>query len=568
MVSLKSEIQCYNGLKKKNICNKADDKSKNLSYIFKNGKWHLETKWVGYTEIISFLNSLGRSKLDGLKIWVTIWNEINTKSKHANNYKPLFYSLKIKSGKNIPTELIGKRVYIQNTDYYFKNGWYYKKFQKRKNCVSITQSFYTSLMQKVDKNWLQVPSWTAVKIRHAIFQQFYKKFEAFVDIKDKKQNAKSKRKPNLYVGKFELEESENSWIRAFYEHVRSLKTKEAALIKLRNNFPVIFNYFESTRYESSLSDKSSNVITDSPSRIDILIPRKTSVKERGVISTKSDLSKVIFSESTKTVKNAQNSKQKWKNINIKIFPKDLNSPFDLNQDLARTLSKLGEYIIFLTPNEGIYAPYLFKVLRSFNTQSLACLLNALITSLGYKDVIKTPRLNALKAYHSTSIIDKQLPRSLKRRIFYIFSNKAYRRTGWSYKLSQELFIPIREICDVNKKKTYSLIDPISGKLLKTDIRMQTFLRRSLGIEGYPTIYISKFDVEIIGAAARVLLQEKSFCQIDAPNIVKLNEFFKENLSIFKAKREPDYFSKFHISCSYKLSISKSKGFVQINFKKL
>lgn len=540
MISLKSEIQFYNGLKEKNICNKDDDKSKNLSYIFKNGKWHLETKWIGYTEILNFLNSLGRSRLDGLKIWVTIRKEINSISKNAADYKPLFYSLKIRSGKNIPTELIGKRVYIQNNDYYFKNGWYYKKFQKRKNCVSITHSFYTSLMQKVDKDWLQVPSWTAVKIRHAIFQQFYKEFEAFIDIKEKKHNAKSKRKPNLYIGKFELDESENSWIRAFYDHIRGLKTKEAALINLRNNFPTIFNYFESTRYESSLSDKPSNVITDTPSRIDILMPRKSIVKKENEICLESDHLKTISSISAQNVKNSQNSKQILKNINITVFPKDSKPPFDLNKDLIRILSEFAEDILFLTPYEGFYAPDLFKLLRSLNTYSLTYLLNALIISKGYSALIVSAKTEGIKDYYSTSIMSKQLPEFLKKKTFHIFPNKAYRGTVWSYKISSELFIPVRATYTFSKKKTYTIIDSNSRKPIRKELGVQSFIRKSLGIEGIPTVYVSDYNIDMIGAAARTLLQEKYIKKTDAPNVNKLNEFFKENPFVFKANRDPDF----------------------------
>ena len=537
--SVENKKKVSNDLKTVVSSQSHSSKLKNTGYIFKDGKWHMETEWFGYPTLSNYFQNLSRSKLDGLKLWVQFRNELEAASMKNRVNKPLYYSLKIEPGRDIPQKLIGKRVYVQNQKLYFKDGWNPNKFNypKDKPVVSYFQKY---CMDKIDKTWLNVPPWTAVKIRHAIFQQFYKKIPTFAEVKNKSQNARSKRKPDIYIGKFDIEASENSWIRAFYEHMRGLKTKEFAMLNLKSKFPKVYQYFTSMRYEEILPDRPLDLITASPSRYELLIPVKSPINgiKKKNISIKAVLpQKIAKREPTVT----PNPKFEWEKVILKANLKYTQIPPNFYKDITKTTCVFGKDIMFQTPYNGIYAPDLFKTLRSFSTHSKVYLLNSLIALKGYNTIIEDANTGGLAAYQPTSEIDRQLPESLRGETFLVFKDKGNRyKAKWSKHLSNELFMPIRELSNIKKKKTYSFTDPQNGQQVKKYIRVQPFLRKSIGIEGNPTLYVSKYDIETLGAAARLLLQEESHYISDAPNLRKLNEFFKINPTLFKATKEPGF----------------------------
>ncbi len=310
------------------------------------------------------------------------------------------------------------------------------------------------------------------------------------------------------------------------------------MLNLKNKSPEVYQYYTSIRYEEILPDKTLDLIAASPLRFDLLIPVKSpinGIKKRNVSTNEVLPQKIAKEEPTVT----PSPKIDWKKVNLKANLKYIKIPPNFHKDILRTISEYGEDIMYQTPYNGIYAPDLFKTLRSFSTHSKVYLLNALIALKGYNPIIEDVNTGGLAAYQPTSDIDRQLPESLRGETFFVFKGNRY-RANWSKSLSNELFMPIRELSDIKKKKTYFFTDPLNGKLVKKNIRIQPFLRKSLGIEGNPTLFVSKYDIKTLGAAARLLLQEESHYISDAPNLRKLNEFFKKNNALFKATREPGF----------------------------
>ncbi|MFW9856484.1 MAG: hypothetical protein ACFFFG_15640 [Candidatus Thorarchaeota archaeon] len=189
-----------------------------------------------------------KSPLEGFKYWIRFEQDL----KIGSMKQPYYYSLLIKPDKNIPDVVHEKRIYIQNRSSFFKNGWDARNFYQHSTRNEAVSSFQKIVMERIDK-WLNISPWTAVKIRHSIYEQFYEKKPAFSEIRKKITTTKSKKKPSLFIAKFNLENSQPLWIKAFNEYMNKLKNKESFLQDLKIRYPDVYQYYTSEENTRNLS---------------------------------------------------------------------------------------------------------------------------------------------------------------------------------------------------------------------------------------------------------------------------------------------------------------------------
>lgn len=461
--------------------------SNQMGYIQKDGKWHIETNWIGYTSIQRFLQSLENHQVEGFSLWLKFKNESVTPS-----LKRLYYDLRISPGKNIPAELVNRRVYIQNNKRYFGNGWNHSKFVHRPSKVNPVSNFQDFFLEKLDNKWFDVSPRTAKKIRENIFQQFLGKDTTFEEITKKLGSGERKRIPDLFIEKFDLEKSENSWIRAFHEYLHNLKPEylTKTLLKFKDKFPNTLDYFLSKRYEIGLPTELKNHLMT---------------------------------------------------IKLEIEQSNISIPNSFQDSFDETIKKYGNDIMFQTQNSGIYSPYLFDTIRSLGTHSKALLLNSLIAAKTNITVIDKAKTLDLSFYQPTLEINHQFPEKLRNRTFFVFKDSSYTNKKWSKVFSKKLSVPIVDLCNMIQKKKYSFTDPSTGRIVNEWLNPTSFIRKSLGIKGRSTIYVSKYNINTIESATRLVLQEKKVK--NAPDVAKLTNFFKKHPTLAKATRKPELLYK-------------------------
>ncbi len=457
--------------------------SDQIGYVQKDGKWHIETNWIGYPSIQMFLHRLDKHQIKGFNLWLQIRNELS----NTTSNKRIYYDIRVNPGQNIPPELENRRVYIQNNKRYFNDGWNHSKFVHRPKSINTVIHFQDSFLEKMDNKWFKIHPRTAKKIRDAIYQQFSEKYTTFKEIRTKLESGERRRTPDLFFEKFDLLKTESSWIRLFQEYLVESKPKNLAndLLKLRENSPDCFDYFLSTRYEirypSELKNRS------------LAIELKI---EHGLGSISNNLQKNL-------------------NEILKAHEKD---------------------IMFQSPDSGFYSPHLFRTLESLGTHSNVLLLNSLIAAKEKTTVIDNARTLDLSFYEPTSKMNLQLPENLRNKTLFVFNDYSYTNAKWSQVLSKELSTPIQKLCNIERGKMYPFTDPNTRRLIRKWLNITSFIRESFGITGKSTIFVSNYKLDTIGSAARLLLQEKKFK--DAPDVEKLKDFFKTNPTLFQAIRTP------------------------------
>ncbi|MHA2245612.1 MAG: hypothetical protein ACXADY_11665 [Candidatus Hodarchaeales archaeon] len=178
---------------------------KNAGLIKKEGKWFLETTWENYHSVKKYLNNHSMKSFS-----FQLWADIRTRKPlyFVKNHpsKNLYHSTVIKKSPKIPPGLVKTRLYIRNTDLFFKNGFSEDRFYQ-----STVKEFERSFMKKLT-NW-GIRQDRYKEIRDEIFKQYFDKYgKVFNRVKT------IHKKPMILKLEYPIDSLENSFIRCFNEH--------------------------------------------------------------------------------------------------------------------------------------------------------------------------------------------------------------------------------------------------------------------------------------------------------------------------------------------------------------